>query len=83
MKKLLIVAMLASSSALAQTSPQSYTFTVTPADADLISDGLQTQPFGKVYPLINKLREQIIAQQPKPIDPPKQTAPVADSPKAE
>lgn len=82
MKKFFIVAMLASSSALAQT-PQSYTFTVTPADADLISDGLQTQPFGKVYPLINKLREQIIAQQPKPIDPPKQAAPVADPSKAE
>jgi hypothetical protein len=27
---------------------------------------LQTQPFGKVYPLIQKLREQILAQQPKP-----------------
>lgn len=51
--------------------PAEYVLRVTPADTDLISDGLQTQPFGKVYPLINKLREQIVAQQPKPVDPPK------------
>lgn len=51
--------------------PSEYVLKVTPADTDLISEGLQTQPFGKVYPLINKLREQIIAQQPKPAEAPK------------
>lgn len=45
------------------------TLKVSPAELDLISEGLQTQPFGKVVPLINKLREQIIAQQPKPVVP--------------
>lgn len=39
---------------------------VTNPELDLISKGLQTQPFGEVVPLINKLRDQIIAQQPKP-----------------
>lgn len=42
---------------------------VTQSELDLISEGLQTQPFGKVVPLINKLRDQIIAQQPKPVQP--------------
>ncbi len=52
---------------------EEYTVTVTPADVDLISDGLQTQPFGKVFPLMNKLRAQILQQQQaaKPVDPPK------------
>lgn len=45
---------------------QDYSIKVTSAELDLISEGLQTQPFGKVFPLINKLRDQIIAQQPKP-----------------
>lgn len=48
---------------------------VSPTELDLISEGLQTQPFGKVVPLINKLREQIIAQQPKPVEAPKVEAP--------
>lgn len=73
MRKLIAILMLTASPAFAQT-PATYTFTVTPAEADIISDGLQTQPFGKVYPLINKLREQIIAQQPKQADPPKPAA---------
>lgn len=47
---------------------------VTPPELDLISEGLQTQPFGKVVPLINKLRQQIVDQQPKlvaPVEAPK------------
>lgn len=44
--------------------------TVTPGELELISEGLQTQPFGKVWPLINKLRQQFVEQQPKPITPP-------------
>lgn len=42
---------------------------VTQDDLEIISQGLQTQPFGKVAPLFNKLREQITAQQ-KPVVPP-------------
>lgn len=49
--------------------PPEIVLRVTPAEIDLISEGLQTQPFGKVVPLINKLREQIMAQQPKPVPP--------------
>lgn len=70
MKKYIVIVLLIATPAMAQ-QPAEYVLKVTPADADLISDGLQTQPFGKVYPLINKLREQIVAQQPKPVDPPK------------
>lgn len=45
------------------------TLKVTPGELDLISEGLQTQPFGKVVPLINKLRQQVMEQQPKPVVP--------------
>jgi len=48
-----------------------YQLKVSPAEVDIISEGLQTQPFGKVYPLINKLREQVLAQQPKQPEAPK------------
>lgn len=47
------------------------TLKVTQPELDIISEGLQTQPFGKVVPLINKLRQQIIDQQPKPVVPEK------------
>ncbi len=43
--------------------PNEYVLKVTPAEIDIISDGLQTQPFGKVSPLMLKLRQQIIDQQ--------------------
>lgn len=65
-------AALLSTSALAQ-QPAEYILKMTPAEVDIISEGLQTQPFGKVYPLINKLREQIVAQQPKTVDVPNPT----------
>lgn len=56
--------------ASAQTQPSaSYTFSnITPADVELIDAGLQTQPFGKVAPLMNKLREQVVQQQQKPVE---------------
>jgi hypothetical protein len=82
MKKILVLStLLATSSAYAQAPqqqapqlPAEYILKVTPAETDLISDGLQTQPFGKVFPLLNKLRSQVIEQQPKPVDPPKPAA---------
>lgn len=42
---------------------------VTPPELDILSEGLQTQPFGKVMPLMNKLRQQVLEQQ-KPVVPP-------------
>ena len=64
MKKLLIILLLLPTAANAQIR-----LDVTQAELDIISEGLQTQPFGKVVPLINKLRDQILAQQPKPVVP--------------
>lgn len=72
MKKLIIIALLVSNTAYAQgpvpVSPPvpEINLKVTQPELDLISEGLQTQPFGKVVPLINKLRQQIMDQQPKP-----------------
>ena len=67
MKKFLVIAVLLATPAMAQ-QPSEYTLKLAPAELDIISEGLQTQPFGKVFPLINKLRDQIVAQQPKPVE---------------
>lgn len=54
-----------------------YTVKVTSQELDLIAEGLQSQPFGKVLPLINKLRQQVVEQQQAaakpvaPVEPPK------------
>lgn len=55
---------------VAQTLPAELVLKVTPSELDVISEGLQTQPFGKVVPLMNKLRQQVIDQQPKPVEAP-------------
>lgn len=65
MKKYLLAFVMFAAPSYAQ-QPTDYNIKVTSAELDIISEGLQTQPFGKVFPLINKLRDQIIAQQPKP-----------------
>lgn len=57
--------------ALAQTQPPEYVLRVTPQELDIISEGLQSQPFKVVVPIINKLRQQIVDQQPKPVEAPK------------
>lgn len=68
--------------ALAQQQPPEYTFShITSAEADLISDGLQTQPFGKVFPLISKMRSQIIEQQAVFNKPPAPAVPPVEPPK--
>ncbi len=74
MKKFLVIAVLLATPAMAQ-QPSEYTLKLAPAELDIISEGLQTQPFGKVFPLINKLRDQIVAQQPKPVEAPKAVEP--------
>jgi hypothetical protein len=60
--------------AMAQQQPQPLTeivLKVTNDELTLISDALQEMPLKKALPLINKLREQIMAQQPKLAEPPK------------
>jgi len=50
-----------------QQLPAEVVLKVTPDELNIISEGLQTQPFGKVVPLMTKLREQVMQQQPKPV----------------
>lgn len=62
MRKLLfIAALLAASPSYAQ--DKEYTLTINASDLNTISDGLMNVPYGKAFPLINKLREQVLAQQ--------------------
>lgn len=49
--------------AFAQAQPPEYVIKITPPELDVISEGLQTQPFKQVVPIINKLRQQVIDQQ--------------------
>ena len=79
MKRLLVAIMLLPTVAFAQpanvvsqppvTQAAELTLKVTPAELDLISDGLQEMSIRKAMPLINKLRQQIIDQQPKTVAP--------------
>jgi len=46
--------------------PAELTFKVTPAEVDVIAKGLESQPYKDVVPLLQKLREQFVAQQAKP-----------------
>lgn len=55
-----------STPAFAQVADKDYTVTISLSDLNTISDGLMQVPYGKAFPLINKLREQVLAQQPKP-----------------
>lgn len=76
MKRLIIIiALCLPTIAFAQQQPQpELILKITPPELELISDGLQTQPFGKVVPLMNKLRLQIQEQQKppeKPVEAPK------------
>ena len=75
MKRSTIIALLLATPAYAQQPEQQYNIQVTASELNTISDGLQLEPFGKVLPLINKLREQVLAQQPKPVVP----APTTDT----
>jgi len=49
-------------------APQELTFKVTPAEVDVIAKGLESQPYKDVVPLLQKLREQFVAQQAKAPD---------------
>jgi len=67
MKRYLIIAMLLSTSAMAE----DFTIKLTGPELDIIGKGLGTQPFNDSAPLLQKLREQVAAQQPKPQEPAK------------
>lgn len=64
MKKfLLLILCLIPSPLLAQVQSFEYTIKLTGQELDLIGEGLGTQPFKLVAPLLQKLREQVAAQQ--------------------
>lgn len=72
-KSLIIAFVMLPTIAFAQQVPSlasEFKLSVTQAELDIISEGLQTQPFGKVAPLVNKLRAQIIEQQKPALPPP-------------
>lgn len=70
MKRLLILSLLlVPTIALAQQQPTEFTFKVTPADADVIWEGLRELPVKKVEPVMTKLRQQVMEQtQAKPVE---------------
>jgi hypothetical protein len=74
MKRLIVVAMLLPTVAFAQPTqvaapPTELVLKVTPDEVNIISEGLQEMSIRKALPLINKLRQQIMDQQPKPVAP--------------
>jgi len=62
MKKLIVVFCLISCPVFAQQQIE-YTVKLTGQELDLIGEGLGTQPFKVVAPLLQKMREQIAEQQ--------------------
>jgi hypothetical protein len=62
MKKLLVIALLIASPAMAQ----DVTLKVNNAELGLIGKGLGTLPFNDVAPLMNKLQSQVVEQQKAP-----------------
>ncbi len=85
MKRIILAAMLiatstaisayAQSASVPNVSAQDFTIKLTGAELDVIGKGLGTQPFNDVAPLLQKLREQVQAQQPKPEQKPANEAP--------
>ena len=71
MNRYIIAGLLFSTSAFAQTPPAqpqvTYTVTVTAQELDTIGNALGKAPFEVAAPIIQKLREQVIAQS-KPVD---------------
>jgi len=66
---LMITAMYAGTAYAQQ--PSEFTIKLTGPELDTIGKGLGTQPFNDVAPLLQKLREQVAAQQPKQQEPAK------------
>ena len=63
----LVGALIGGAFAIAQQQQQpEYTFKLNEAEINIISEGLGTQPFAKVAPLMQKMQRQFIEQQPKP-----------------
>lgn len=49
----------------AQSLPTEYIIKLSPTELDSVGKGLGFMPFNEAAPLINKIREQVLAQQPK------------------
>lgn len=64
-KIMLALALLAASPALAQT-PE-IAFKLTPQEIEVVGQGLAELPLKVAAPILNKLREQYVAQQPKEV----------------
>jgi hypothetical protein len=65
---LIVAAMLLSTAAMAA---DDFTIKLTAAQLDTIGKGLGFVPFNEAAPLLQNLREQVQAQQPKPQEPAK------------
>jgi hypothetical protein len=63
-KRLIVGCCLVSTLAFSQ-AVVTYNLTVTSQEIDLIGKVLNTQPFGDVAPLVNKLQSQIVEQNKK------------------
>lgn len=77
MKYALIALMLSSSVALAQQPEKIFNLKVKESWLNIISKGLQTQPFGEVFPLMQDIQNQIIEQN-KPVEKPAEEPKKAD-----
>lgn len=64
MKKYLLMGMLLSTPAMSE----EFTIKLTGPELDTIGKGLGTQPFNDAAPILQKLREQVVAQQSKKDD---------------
>ena len=80
MKRFVIALVFLATPAMAQnTQPTEYNLKLSPAELDIVGKALGTQPFNDAAPLLNKLRQQVVDQSPKPEAKPeaKADAPVA------
>lgn len=75
MKKFVVIGFVIASAIVPANAQQivnkSYNVVLSLDDINVISDALQLAPMGKAFPVITKLREQVLAQQPKPEPTPK------------
>ena len=81
MKKLVLIAALVSLPSLSYAQgfvEKEYELKLSLAEINIIGEGLSSVPYGKAFPLVNKLREQMFRQQPKP-EPPKAVEPAKPS----
>ena len=82
MKRFVIALALIATPAMAQSpTPTEYNLKLSPAELDIVGKALGTQPFNDAAPLLNKLRQQVVDQSPKPEPKVEPVNPKADAPK--